>query len=462
MVTEQIHSMYENNKSVTRIYRMRHKLTGESIWIEDNPQLLYDDEGNIIGLFGTARDITKRKNTELALQDSEALYHSLVENIPASIFRKDYAGRYVFVNSRFCQLKGMSKDEILGKTPLELASYELTKVLVPGLSSEMSTKQRTITQGAEHHELIVRTGQQIEIEEIYSQPDGTSQHFQVIKSPIFNFDGIIIGTQGIQFNITEKKKLIDDLIAAKEKAEQMTRLKSNFLANMSHELRTPLVGILGFSEILTSELDDPKHLNLVNDIYKSGKRLSDTLNLILNLSKAESGNIELNANIFNADTITKQRVNLFRPAAAVKNLSMELIVKDDNVFTKLDEHLFASVLDNLINNAVKFTNDGTITVEIGKVIVSAKPWFYVKVKDTGIGISEDNLNIIFDEFRQVSEGYGRSFEGTGLGLTITKKITELMGGVISVESEFDVGSVFTVKFPALENILQEETAYDSA
>lgn len=374
------------------------------------------------------RDIRERLKTE---NEFKKLSRA-VEYSPLNIFITDPDGKIEYVNPKFCEITGYSAEEVVGKNPRILQSGEKKK-------EDYKVFWDTILSG------------KIWRGEFHNKKKNGEHYWEdSIISSIFNQEGKITHFVAIKEDVTEKKKMIQDLIAAKEKAEEMSRLKSSFLANMSHELRTPLVGILGYSEILSGELENPDHLNMINNIFKSSTRLNETLNLILDLSKVECDKVEISAVENDVIKLTQESIDLFYPAAALKNLNVETIIKDENILAILDERLYAGILDNLLNNAVKFTTQGSISIEIGKEKISDKSWFYVKIKDTGIGIPKEKIGLIFEEFRQISEGLGRSFEGTGLGLTLAKKITELMGGKISVESEPEVGSVFTITFPALD------------
>jgi signal transduction histidine kinase len=255
-------------------------------------------------------------------------------------------------------------------------------------------------------------------------------------------------TSDLQKEIKEKNLAEQQLIIAKDKAEEMNRVKSIFFANMSHELRTPLIGILGFTEILLAELTSPDHIEMIELIYMSGKRLSDTLNQILEISKIESDNLEMKLKLHDIGDITEKSMKLFNAAAILNNLQLLSEHKTEKCIALVDDHHFITILENLINNAIKFTKTGKIIVETGIENSGNTRWAYLQVSDTGIGISDEKIGTIFQEFRQVSEGINRKYQGTGLGLTITKKLTELMHGTITVNSELGVGSVFTVKFPA--------------
>ena len=253
-----------------------------------------------------------------------------------------------------------------------------------------------------------------------------------------------------------------ELVKAKETAEEMSKLKSNFLANMSHELRTPLIAILGYAEILSCEIEKQEWNEMISTITQGGKRLLETLNLILDLSKVEADKVQINYNIINISQEVLEIVSMLDPVAQKKNLYLKTLVKNKIIHSKLDKRLLHSVITNLVNNALKYTKEGGVVVDLSVVKSNSKYNAVIKVTDTGIGIAKEDQGTIFDEFRQVSEGYNRYFEGSGLGLTIAKKFTEKMGGTLSLESEIGKGSTFIVVFPAIleaeNNELNKTTA----
>jgi signal transduction histidine kinase len=235
-----------------------------------------------------------------------------------------------------------------------------------------------------------------------------------------------------------------------ERTEQLAAAnqhKSEFLANMSHELRTPLNAIIGFSDVLLTRMFgelDAKQEEYLNDILSSGKHLLDLINDILDLSKVEAGRMELEVSEFSLTEAVRNSVTMVRERAANHGIALLYEVEPAADELQADERKVKQVLFNLLSNAVKFTPDG------GKVTVRA--WredgqVSVSVADTGIGISPENMDLIFEEFRQASDVDGRSHEGTGLGLTLTKKLVELHGGCVSVESERGKGSAFTFTLP---------------
>ncbi|MCH7722529.1 MAG: PAS domain S-box protein [Bacteroidetes bacterium] len=245
----------------------------------------------------------------------------------------------------------------------------------------------------------------------------------------------------------ERSQAEEELIKAKNKAEEMNKLKTTFLANMSHELRTPMVGILGYTEILKEEITDPELKEMSGEIFESATRLLSTLNLILDLSKIEADKSEIKMTEINIVDVTVNQIKCFEQIAEEKNLYLKTVISDEQIYSLLDERIFRQIINNLVSNAIKFTNKGGVTVEVDKKLIKNKGRVILSVTDTGIGIPKDSQQLIFEEFRQVSEGFNRGFEGSGLGLCITEKFVKLMDGEISVDSVLGEGSTFTVSFP---------------
>ncbi len=266
-----------------------------------------------------------------------------------------------------------------------------------------------------------------------------------------NESGLSKAVEKLNFEIKERRE-------AEKKAEAANRAKSEFLANISHEIRTPLNVILGFSEILESRIKEPQNQKYLSSINSSGKSLLTLINDILDLSKVEAGKLEIEYKAFDPRTVFWEITKVFSQKAADRDVELTISV-DDEVppAVILDELRFRQILLNLVGNAVKFTSEGQI--QLSAHFSSAKTKkdnarFQVKVKDTGMGIPQKELETIFGVFEQQS-GQSTRFGGTGLGLAITKRLTEMMDGRITVESEVDVGSTFTVTF---ENIGQSQTS----
>ncbi len=248
-------------------------------------------------------------------------------------------------------------------------------------------------------------------------------------------------------DVTQRKHYEESLIKAKEEAEDLNRLKSSFLLNMSHELRTPMIGILGFAEVLAEKEGDQETRELSEHIYSSAKRLMNTINNILEYSKIESGNFAMSKGSFDLVEAIADVCKQYEPQLAHKNLFLNYFSGLESYECYSDREIFLIVLGHLLQNAIKFTNQGGITISCLSAIEDTEHFLVLKVNDTGVGIHEDDLDLIFKEFRQASEGIGRYFEGTGLGLTIAKAYIEKMGGTIQVQSSLGQGSSFIVRIP---------------
>ncbi|MBM2815095.1 MAG: hypothetical protein HW421_1857 [Ignavibacteria bacterium] len=249
-------------------------------------------------------------------------------------------------------------------------------------------------------------------------------------------------------DITQRKQAELAILTAKEKAEEANQLKTNILANMGHELRTPMIGILGFSKMLHDTKDEQEVLEIGQMIYQSSKRLMETLNLILDLSEIESGDYIIKKNEVYLCEIAEASIDKYKDDALQKGVEIKLIAEcnPEEYIILSDSQALSKIFGNIIDNAVKFTNAGSINILINldKIRKNA----IVEIRDTGIGIAEDIIESIFEPFRQGSEGLSRTHEGTGLGLTLTKKYVDLIGGEISVQSSFGKGTSFFIKLPA--------------
>ncbi len=394
-------------------------------WVRTNKIPLYDQDGNIIGVLGTYEDITEIKEA----LDRIKMFSRIIEQSPVNIAITDLSGKIIYTNLEFTKITGYKIEEVLGKNSRIFQSGFHTKEFYENLWN------------------TILSGNKWEGEFYDKKKDGTYYWEKAIIFPFFNDQGEIFNFVKIGEDITLKKEYELGLIQAKEKAEELNQLKTNFLANMSHELRTPLVGILGFADILRMELPENEYRDMADKIKQSSKRLMDTLNLILDLSKIEFNKVEVNKEIVKLRLLLRECYENFKPYVDIENLKLNLLINEPELFLKSDERMLKVILDNLINNAIKFTKEGEITIEENIITKDEKEWISIKIQDTGIGITKENLSIIFEEFRQVSEGLSRGFEGAGLGLTISKKYVELLGGKIEVESKVGEGSTFTVLLP---------------
>lgn len=289
--------------------------------------------------------------------------------------------------------------------------------------------------------------------------DGEVRTIHGVLKSFLDSNGNLFRMVGWVQDITRQKMIEQELIQAKKKAEELSELKSNFLANMSHELRTPMVAILGFSELLHESLEDPDTKGFAFMIHEGGKRLTNTLNLILDLSRIESSKTEINIEDVNISDAARSTVKLFEKQAEKNNLKIVSNL-DNSATAEVDIAVLEKIAQHLLENAIKFTDKGQITVNTGTEEINRVKHVFLKIEDTGIGIPDDMQKIIFEPFRQASEGRSRKFEGTGLGLAICKKYAELMKGTIEVKSKVGKGTAFTVRFLSSDNkVLSETTSF---
>jgi len=394
------------------------KKNGDLFWESVLISPLVNEKGDINNFIASKEDITERKKSEESLN----LFRSLVNQINDPIEIIDpYTAKFINCNDKAFQELGYTRDDFLSLKVMDV-DPTITEDNFPELIK------------------IIRDSGSLILESIHRRKDGFEFPVEVnLKVVKLDHDYLIV----VSRDITERKRNEKVLINAKEKAEEMNRLKSNFLANMSHELRTPLIGILGFSELLQSDIKNEEQLEMIQTIHTGGKRLLRTLNQVLNLSSVESEKYELQLAKCNILGQIKSAQELFKAVAEEKKLHIELKLPDEAIFINGNNELLDSILDNLINNAINYTERGKITISAAQLNNKA----VIDITDTGIGISETDQQIIFQEFRQASEGFTRKFQGTGLGLTIAKKYTEMMDGTIQLKSIPGEGSTFTLTFP---------------
>src|SRR2546430_1799842 len=258
-------------------------------------------------------------------------------------------------------------------------------------------------------------------------------------------------TQELEEEVFQRKQAQEELSKAKHAAEEANRAKSTFLANMSHELRTPLNAIIGYSEMLEEETRDTGKIENVQDLKKiqaAGKHLLALINDVLDLSKIEAGKMGLHVETFDVPQVIEEMVTTLQPAAAKNSNSVNVRVAENVGTMKADITKVRQILFNLLSNACKFTDHGTISVDVDQIRAEDKECIQFRVSDTGIGISAQQRQNLFQEFAQADSSIARKYGGTGLGLAITHRVVQLMKGQINVESEPGKGAVFTVQLPA--------------
>ena len=262
--------------------------------------------------------------------------------------------------------------------------------------------------------------------------------------------GKVIALRWLIRDITERKQMeaqLHQIQLQNLELIEADRIKAQFIATMSHELRTPLNAILGFSSLLLRHFQqrfEPQQFTMIERIFENGQHLLSLIDDVLDFSKLRSHQLELQLETFDLADLVVATVEELKSLADKKNLDLQVHLVQDHILVVNDRNRVRQIITNLLSNAIKFTDEGQISIEVG-LVRSDRPT--ITVRDTGIGIAETDLTLIFQEFRQANQTITRSHGGTGLGLAITKALTELIGGEISVESELGQGSMFMVELP---------------
>ncbi len=395
----------------------------------DEIGLLYDEFNNLLEIIKSKNN--QRDKTELALKESESQSRFVFQNIPIGLVICSFNDDIIIDANPFCC-------KIYGYSYHEFIKLSLNDILGEK-SNELFSVAKQMLRTGEHFTGISNIKNN-KNENIFIEFNCSSFFYKGTENVLIMVE-----------DITNKKKINDELIEAKYKAEESDKLKTAFLANMSHEIRTPINGILGYSELLKQQnLDNIKKDNYLNIISNSIKQLLVIIDDIIDISKIESNQIKLVNDKCNLRSLLNYVFNIISTEINNKNKS-EIIIKLNPIdpeiaeFIIIDEVRLKQVLVNLLNNALKFTDKGIIEFGCDKLKNSNYLKFYVK--DNGIGISEENIKIIFDRFRQADEDLTRNYGGTGLGLSISKNIVNLLNGEMWVDSKLGEGSTFYFTLP---------------
>jgi len=419
----------------TEVFRLRKKDQSE-LWVEDHGWFNFDEKRNVMYHEGILRDVSGRKIVE----DKLRILSQTVEQNPSSTIITDAKGNIEYVNNAFTILTQYNLSEVVDKPP---------RIFNPGHIPEAdfasmweNLRERRIWRGEYQNR----------------RKDKSGYWEDVTISSLTNSQGIISNFILIMNDISEKKELFDEMIRAKESAEESDRLKSAFLAMMNHELRTPLTHILGFSELIMSSVSTEDNISFASTIQSSGQNLLSIIEGVFDLALIDHSKIKLSNQTFSLmDHYMENKASfdhLLRTSA--KHGQINLIFRPDthwlSSYITADRGKINQILTNLFKNAVKFTNEGTIefgfNVENGSTIN-----FYVK--DSGIGIPEEKQSVIFDYFRQVDDSYTRVYGGIGIGLAISKKISKILHGELKVISKPGEGSIFSLSLPAELSYIKE-------
>ncbi|MEG4960016.1 MULTISPECIES: PAS domain S-box protein [unclassified Microcoleus] len=380
-----------------------------------------DANGNILGIIATTRDITDRKQAEDAIKQSEERYRSLILATSQIVWTGDSEGRCPDMPT----LRAYT-----GQTVAEVVGFGWLDAIHP------DDRERTAQVWME----AVQTKSLYDIEYRIRAADGNYRYFQGRGVPILNEDGSIREWIGTCTDIHDRKQAEFLMAKAKEAAEAASRAKSEFLANMSHELRTPLNGIMGYAQILQrSKVLKEEERSRIDVIYQCGSHLLTLINDILDLSKIEAQKVELMPTDFHFPAFLQGVAEMCRIRAELKGIHFHFPSSPElPIGIRADEKRLRQVLINLLSNAIKFTDEGSVTFIVS---FATEEKIRFEIRDTGTGIAQDQLQAIFQPFEQVGDRR-RQTEGTGLGLAISKRIVELMGSTIQVQSEMNVGSIF--------------------
>ena len=447
-----------------------------SVWIDARLTPVFNEENHIIGVLGLSYDITERKLAEQELRSAKQFIEEIINSIPVRVFWKDRNLIYLGCNQIFAEDAGLANPkEIIGKDDFQMVWRDQAELY------QSDDKQ-----------IIENGSKRLNFEEPQTTSEGDIITLLTSKIPLRNSFGEIIGMLGTYMDITELKRVKEEilrlnteleekvqkrtaelrkinislqqeieehrqtannLIQAKLAAEQANRAKSEFLSNMSHEIRTPMNAILGYTELMTPQLTDKTQIIYLESIKLSGKTLLSLINDILDLSKVEAGKMELQFGYIDTDSFFDELKNIFSVPIEEKDLNFMLDIHPDTpAGLYVDEIRLRQILVNLIGNAVKFTDKGYIKLSVwtenpqilqsGKAKTEESVDLIMEVEDTGIGISSEYQKVIFNSFQQVDGKSSKKYAGTGLGLAITRRLTELMKGTISVESSLNKGSTF--------------------
>ena len=409
----------------TTEFRYRCK-DGSYRWIEfTGVNLLHD--ADIQGILGNYHDITERKRAEEVLTASETSYRRLFESAKDGILILDAeTGKITNVNPFLIEMLGYSKEQFIEKEIWEIGFF---KDIVANQDKFLELQQKEYVR---YDDLPLETA------------DGRKMNVEFVSNvyPVNNHKVIQCNIR----DITQRKLAEKELIKARDKAEESDRLKSAFLSNMSHEIRTPMNGILGFTELLKEpHLTGEEQQTYISIIEQSGTRMLNTINDIISISKIESGQMEVSISATNINEQIEYIYNFFKPEIEQKGMQISLknTLPAKEAVIKTDREKIYGILTNLVNNAIKFTFAGSI--EFGYEKKGGFLEFFVK--DTGIGIPKDRQDAVFERFIRINMDDNRAFQGSGLGLSISKAYVEMLGGRIWMESEEGRGSAFYFTIP---------------
>lgn len=410
---------------------------GTSFPVSISGKPVFNEAGEFLGYRGTGTDLTERRTNERKLIDTANELKGVLASTSQGYWRIDKNAKTIEVNPRMAEILGVSQNDAVGTSVYDYLSPEQQEL------HKKKIKKRTAGQ-SEAYELEITSAAGKPVSCLFN------------ATPFHDTTGAVVGSFALVSDITDFKKTQFTLEKSMLEAKAANKVKSDLMANMSHELRTPLNAIIGFSSTIQSEIFGPvgheKYSEYLNDIQYSGQHLLELINDILDVSAIEAGALDLHEDNVSLSSIVDASVRIIRPRAEAGQVRVVSTMGPKLPLIHMDERRGKQIILNLLSNAVKFTPEG------GEVFVTsslnAHGCVSVSVRDTGIGMSKDELTKALSAFGQVDSGLNRKHEGTGLGLPLTKGLIELHGGILDVKSDTGHGTLVTVTFPT-ERVVQD-------
>ncbi|MBU2493462.1 MAG: PAS domain S-box protein [Bacteroidetes bacterium] len=422
--------------------------SGGHVFVEEKRSIIRNEAGDITGKVITISDISKRRNAQLQAIYSKDFYLNILEKFPVLIWRTNKNGEFNYFNSKWSEYTGNKLDSLIFKGWYDGIHTEDKNKFINLFESSFTKKEKFDTELR-----ILRN-------------DNVYHWFIFAGNPFNDIDGNFGGFIGACFDITKRKLMEDELKLAKDVSESSNNVKRTIISNVSHEIRTPLNGIMGLTDLLLDSKLDEEQTEFMEMIKQCGLTLLDLLNNLLDFSKLEDGKELLNIAPFNLSQIVDEIIQPYK--IQLKRTQVDVILEIDETLPEIligDGRKIKQIINNLVSNAVKFTEHGTISINVKLEKTyehrnngTQNKLLHFIVSDTGLGIPEEKLDIIFENFTQIDGSFTRKYSGTGLGLAIVKQLVEFMNGKIWVESIVGHGSHFhfVLELESAKNTINEK------